>query len=225
MKTELQSGVLPIEEINEWRKRCEAAKNRNYRPPEKETTLRVEQVLLPYGVGIDTHKKFIQICVLTRHDNELHSTEREARTAWKALQNAADWIRQKLGLNRRSKTKHMSKSSNEPQKTSQKPENEPSNKTPEQTGPLIAKGIITSRTRRPFTLKKDDKTATRFQVTLMVANGPESVAVEFWSDTPTIDEKFARGNTVELPVYIRAYLKNNTARHRVCLAEPNGEPF
>src|SRR5271165_94375 len=98
MKTELQSGVLQIEEINEWRKRCEAARNTKYQPPEKETTLPVEQVILPYGVGIDTHKKFIQICVLTRHENELHSTEREARTAWKALQNAADWIRQKLGL-------------------------------------------------------------------------------------------------------------------------------
>lgn len=54
------------------------------------------QNLKPYGVGIDTHKRFIQVCVLTRDElggggGQILRSEREFSTDWADLLAAKDW--------------------------------------------------------------------------------------------------------------------------------------
>lgn len=50
------------------------------------------QTLKLYGVGIDCHSKFIQVCVLVRDtDICVRRWEQEFSTAWPALRAAADW--------------------------------------------------------------------------------------------------------------------------------------
>jgi hypothetical protein len=46
-----------------------------------------------YGVGIDTHSKFIQVCVLLHHANEIKQYEDEFTTAWDDLNKAREWIK------------------------------------------------------------------------------------------------------------------------------------
>lgn len=57
----------------------------------------VAQVLDLYGVGVDTHSKFIQVCVLINKDNEVQRHEREFTTDWTDLKAAAEWIRVTIG--------------------------------------------------------------------------------------------------------------------------------
>jgi hypothetical protein len=54
------------------------------------------QVLGTYGVGIDTHKQFIQVCVLVRNGETVDRFEREFSTDWTSLCNARDWILSKI---------------------------------------------------------------------------------------------------------------------------------
>jgi hypothetical protein len=44
-------------------------------------TISQDTILRPCGVGIDTHKEFIQVCVLKRTQGEIESTEAEFSTA------------------------------------------------------------------------------------------------------------------------------------------------
>ena len=61
-------------------------------------TVSSDTVLRPYGVGIDTHKKFIQVCVLSRAADEITSHEFEFTTLRKGLEDAQAAIRKVLGL-------------------------------------------------------------------------------------------------------------------------------
>lgn len=47
--------------------------------------------LLPYGVGIDCHSKFIQVCCLVQQAGKVHRYEAEFTTEWKSLQQGAAW--------------------------------------------------------------------------------------------------------------------------------------
>lgn len=51
---------------------------------------------LPYGVGIDTHKTFIQVCILYQTPNATERVEREFKTSWTDLSAARAWIERVL---------------------------------------------------------------------------------------------------------------------------------
>ena len=53
--------------------------------------LEAAQVLRPYGVGIDTHSRFIAVCVLNNLHGAVHRTEREFDTSWGSLLAARAW--------------------------------------------------------------------------------------------------------------------------------------
>ncbi len=50
------------------------------------------QALKNYGVGIDTHSKFIAVCVLVKEGADVIKYERDFPTSWKALVEARQWI-------------------------------------------------------------------------------------------------------------------------------------
>ena len=50
------------------------------------------QPLNNYGVGIDCHSKFIQICILVKHGDEIRQYEESYSTSWIDLSHAKDWI-------------------------------------------------------------------------------------------------------------------------------------
>lgn len=56
------------------------------------------QALRPYGVGIDTHKEFIQVCVLRQRDHRITRIEREFSTTWPELQSARAWAVTEAGI-------------------------------------------------------------------------------------------------------------------------------
>ena len=45
-----------------------------------------------YGVGIDTHRDFIHVCVLTKNNDDIRKIEHPFGTAWWELEEARDWI-------------------------------------------------------------------------------------------------------------------------------------
>ena len=49
--------------------------------------------LYDYGVGIDTHRDFIQVCVLVRSGAAIRKYESEHRTTWDGLVGAGAWIK------------------------------------------------------------------------------------------------------------------------------------
>lgn len=51
----------------------------------------------PYGVGIDCHSRFIQVCVLKRHATETDKYEAKFGVTWGELGKARDWIAQRVG--------------------------------------------------------------------------------------------------------------------------------
>ncbi len=53
-------------------------------------------VLHPYGIGIDTHSRFIQVCVLANRDAKITRTEKEFPTDWPSLVRAKEWAISKL---------------------------------------------------------------------------------------------------------------------------------
>ena len=60
------------------------------------------QLLYPYGIGIDTHSRFIQVCVMFQHrnragDSVIRQQEREFSTQWPDLLRAKDWVCNLLG--------------------------------------------------------------------------------------------------------------------------------
>lgn len=55
------------------------------------------QVLRPYGVGIDCHQNFVQVCVLRQTpEGKVQRTEREFTTDWPALRDAQRFILENL---------------------------------------------------------------------------------------------------------------------------------
>jgi len=61
--------------------------------------LQVSRPVAPYGVGVDTHSKFIQVCVLTVSDEgEEQEQQQEFDTTIEGLRQADVWIRDRLGL-------------------------------------------------------------------------------------------------------------------------------
>lgn len=51
------------------------------------------QALHPYGIGIDTHKEFIQVCVLVQDAGKIVRNEREFQTSWECLLQSVAWAR------------------------------------------------------------------------------------------------------------------------------------
>src|SRR5437867_717157 len=69
--------------------------------PEKRTAAAFDAqgtatVLRPYGVGIDTHSQFIQVCVLRQAEGVVHRYEAEFKTDWGSLRAAQEWTLGKL---------------------------------------------------------------------------------------------------------------------------------
>jgi hypothetical protein len=56
------------------------------------------QVLKPYGVGIDTHSKFIAVCVMRQKGGAVVKSEGQFSTEWKSLLEGRDWITSALDL-------------------------------------------------------------------------------------------------------------------------------
>ena len=50
------------------------------------------QTTKSYGVGIDTHRDFIQVCVLVKYDQDVRKFEKTIYTSWYELNEAKDWI-------------------------------------------------------------------------------------------------------------------------------------
>ena len=46
-----------------------------------------------YGVGVDTHRDFIQVCVLVRQGNAIRRYESEHPTSWACMVNASQWAK------------------------------------------------------------------------------------------------------------------------------------
>jgi hypothetical protein len=55
------------------------------------------QDLERYGVGVDTHSRFIQVCIKVREQGSLKKYQRQFDTTPHSLQEAERWIRDKLG--------------------------------------------------------------------------------------------------------------------------------
>lgn len=56
--------------------------------------------LHPYGIGIDTHKGFIQVCLLVQVASEVTRFEAEFTTAWPEIERAKAWVMAHLTANR-----------------------------------------------------------------------------------------------------------------------------
>lgn len=52
----------------------------------------IESPLFPYGVGIDTHKRFIQVCILFNESDGTHRIEREFQTDYWSLCKARTYV-------------------------------------------------------------------------------------------------------------------------------------
>ena len=55
-----------------------------------------EEILAEYGVGIDTHSKFIQVCVFVQHEQNVLRFEQEFTTDWADLRATQQWIQEIL---------------------------------------------------------------------------------------------------------------------------------
>jgi transposase len=56
------------------------------------------QILKPYGVGIDTHSKFIAVCIFKRDGEVINQVEQQFNTDWESLMRARSWIEETLSL-------------------------------------------------------------------------------------------------------------------------------
>ena len=75
------SDVLPLEELFHSLSR------------DRESSESGEQIqaLKPYGIGIDTHSKFISVCVLIKTGNCVRRWEHDFTTDWHDLLAAREW--------------------------------------------------------------------------------------------------------------------------------------
>jgi len=51
-----------------------------------------EKLILPYGIGIDCHSRFIQVCILIRTEEKIKRVEQEFTVLWPVLEEARTWI-------------------------------------------------------------------------------------------------------------------------------------
>ena len=51
-----------------------------------------EKLILPYGIGIDCHSRFIQVCILIRTEEKIKRVENEFSVLWPILEQAKQWI-------------------------------------------------------------------------------------------------------------------------------------
>ena len=58
----------------------------------------IARITSDYGVGIDCHSRFIQVCVLAQLDNTISRWEARYSTTWEQLSEAKDWVIQTLSL-------------------------------------------------------------------------------------------------------------------------------
>lgn len=56
----------------------------------------IESPLYPYGVGIDTHKRFIQVCILYTENDQTHRIEAEFQTDYHSLVKARRYIEENI---------------------------------------------------------------------------------------------------------------------------------
>ncbi len=63
---------------------------------EKADTITLTDIIRPYGVGIDTHSKFIAVCVLLKEEKNVVRYEKNFPTAWASMLMARDWVESKL---------------------------------------------------------------------------------------------------------------------------------
>lgn len=54
--------------------------------------INIASYVADYGVGIDCHSRFIQVCVLTRDGDTISRWERRYSTTWEELCEALDWV-------------------------------------------------------------------------------------------------------------------------------------
>jgi len=86
----LQSSVVGADEVTRGLASArQAACDRGADP--------VHQVLYDYGVGIDCHSKFIQVCVLYQLGGQVRRAEKEFTTSWDDLVRAKAWAMEVLG--------------------------------------------------------------------------------------------------------------------------------
>jgi len=50
------------------------------------------QPLYPYGVGIDCHRDFIEICIMVKEGTSIHKYEGTYKTSWGQLKKACEWV-------------------------------------------------------------------------------------------------------------------------------------
>ena len=71
---------------------------------QKEQTSVEHQIIHPYGIGIDTHSKFIAVCVLANVKGTVQRTEKQFATTWPALLDAHAWALEVLARHLPKKT-------------------------------------------------------------------------------------------------------------------------
>src|SRR5215469_5505725 len=49
-------------------------------------------MLHPYGIGIDVHSRFIQVCLIIKIDGEMQLFEQEFPTSWDSLLETKKWL-------------------------------------------------------------------------------------------------------------------------------------
>ena len=50
------------------------------------------QSLRPFGVGLDVHRSFIQVCVIVKRDNRYYEYQKEFMTTWDDVCKAKEWV-------------------------------------------------------------------------------------------------------------------------------------
>ena len=86
--------MLPPGQFFNFTKRKMRENEKNEQEPLQDAE--AAQMLKPYGVGIDTHSKFIAVCVLIRKEDKIYRSEKDFGTQWQRLLEAAAWVRAKL---------------------------------------------------------------------------------------------------------------------------------
>jgi len=56
-------------------------------------------IILPYGIGIDTHSKFIQVCILIHQKSKIFRVEKDFQTMWPTLLSCKAFIEEVLTNN------------------------------------------------------------------------------------------------------------------------------
>lgn len=64
----------------------------NLLPSESEDDQQIEQILRPYGIGVDCHSRFHAICVLVRNGERVVRHQREAGASYCELLEAKEWV-------------------------------------------------------------------------------------------------------------------------------------